>query len=216
MIKAVTWKNLLKKALEIPKTNYFEFPGDSFQIWSQLRRAAVLLLFIETEPDATPRLIFTKRSPFMNAHRGQMSFPGGRFDPSTDKNLVECALRETNEEIGVSPKIVEIMGEYEDIITTSRYWLTPIVGWTTTVPEYRVNPMEVEKVVEIPVQWLWDQKHHVFRLLDFYRDGRTFTTYFFPPYQGEVVWGATASLLLWLFERIEVTMRDRAFNWSSI
>ncbi len=212
MDQASWWKRLLEKALKIPKLNYLEFPGDSTKLWQELKRAAVLVLFVEKEPDESPLLVFTKRSAYMNAHRGQMSFPGGRFDPEIDRDLVACALRETKEEIGISRDAIEIMGEFEDIITTSRYWLTPIVGWTTIVPRYRVNPMEVEKVLEIPVKWLWDRHYYCFRLNDFYREGRTFNTFFFPPYQGEVVWGATASLTLWLFSRMERVLAESSFT----
>ncbi len=209
MKPAIWWKNVIKSALTYPKINYFEFSGESFLSWHHLKRAAVLLLFVEKSPDRPPILIFTKRSELVNSHRGQMSFPGGGFDPAEDSDLVACALREAEEEIGILPEQVEVLGDFEEIITTSQYWLTPIVGWMEIVPKYKINPIEVKRVIEIPVDWLFDQKRNILKLQDFYRNGRTFNTFFFPPYDGEVVWGATASILLRLFHRVERFLKEK-------
>lgn len=149
------------------------------------RPAAVLVPMFDR--DQTPHLILTKRTESLADHPGQVSLPGGSRDPS-DANLRMTALRETHEELGISPDVVEIVGELDDVATyESEFIVTPVVGVLRTAPTPRPNPDEIARVLEVSVADIL--------ALDAALPARPTLRELRYPLDGEEVWGATARIL---------------------
>ena len=137
-------------------------------------------------------LILTKRTEEVNYHKGQISFPGGVRQPE-DKTLGSTALRESWEEIGLDPKDVEILGELDDIVTaTTNYLVSPFVAAIPYPYRFRVNPREVEEIIEVPIAALLDTGS--LREEPELRQGKLVPQYFYH-YKHWVIWGATARIL---------------------
>ena len=136
-------------------------------------------------------LLFTKRTQKVKAHKGQISFPGGAQE--VDETLVDAALRECAEEIGLGTGEVEILGELDDTISlTSNYIISPFVGLIPWPYQFKVNDEEIEELIEVPISALLNSSHqyHETEVID----GEAVTSYSYH-YQGRVIWGATARIL---------------------
>lgn len=155
------------------------------------RLAAVLIPLIELEDQLN--LLFTRRTETVADHRGQVSFPGGSWEPE-DVNLVATALRETWEELGIPVSKIEVLGCLEPRRLVSGFLVTPVIGLVSWPIELKVFLPEVAKVFEIPVDWLADPKNRFLQDLDY--NGVNFQVTYYKPYLGEVLWGATASMTL--------------------
>lgn len=137
-------------------------------------------------------ILFTKRTETVKDHKGQISFPGGAYKKQ-DGTLANTALRECAEEIGLAAEAIELLGELDDTATTtSSYIISPFVGAIPWPYPLKVDPREVEEIVEVPISALLDKDclHQGTDTLD----GQVITTYFYD-YQGKVIWGATARIL---------------------
>ena len=139
------------------------------------------------------QLVFTRRTETVEQHKGQVSFPGGGCD-ALESTPEATALREAWEEIGLRPADVRLLGRLTDLITITSYWVTPVVGVIPWPYPLRLEPAEVERVFTIPLLWLadrdnWDEQ-------PFTPDGRQipFPVIWYHPYDGEVLWGATARI----------------------
>jgi len=156
----------------------------------RLRRAAVLIpLFKKT---GEYHILFTKRTEKVAHHKGQISFPGGQRDKK-DPDLLTTALRETEEEMGIAPKDVQILGELDDFCTASTdFCISPFVGLIPYPYPFRVNPHEIAEVIEAPLRVL--RQENQMRQEIFLRDGEPFPVYFYE-YQDYTIWGATARIL---------------------
>lgn len=97
-------------------------------------------------------VLYTKRSETLNHHRGQISFPGGKWSPE-DRCLRETALREAHEEVGILPDDVEILGELDEVWTPTGFIIRPFVGLLQAPYPYRINPAEIDRLIDIP----WEQ-----------------------------------------------------------
>jgi 8-oxo-dGTP pyrophosphatase MutT (NUDIX family) len=143
-------------------------------------------------------ILFTKRSELVHYHKGEISFPGGGFHPK-DGTLLNTALRESYEEIGLSPSDVQVLGELDDSITKgSDYIITPFVG--SILPEYKfkLNDFETAEIIRIPLAALLEEgcrrEEPVIVL-----DGQKFIPYVYA-YQGHLIIGATARILMQLLD----------------
>lgn len=137
-------------------------------------------------------LVFTKRTETVNYHKGQFSFPGGRPHPE-DKSLLDTALRETWEEIGLSPKDVDILGELDDIATyTTGFIISPFVAAIPFPHEFTANPAEVDEIIEVPLSVLQDKRNLAEEMVDV---GGTPILQYFYHYSDRVIYGATARIL---------------------
>ena len=157
--------------------------------------AAVLLLVVNHPTD--PTVIFTQRTAHLADHAGQISFPGGRCDEG-DCDPEDTALREAEEEIGVTRDRVEILGRLPEYHTSTGYRVTPIVGWAEPPLTYRPDPHEVADVFEVPLAFLLDSGNHRYESAFF--KGRM-RKYWAMPYGERFIWGATAGMLV-TFHRI--------------
>lgn len=157
----------------------------------QPRLAAVLMPIIECDDQIY--LLFTRRTETVADHRGQVSFPGGSWEPG-DINLVNTALRETWEELGIPAEKIEVLGCLEPRRLVSGFLVTPVIGLVSWPIELKVFLPEVAKVFEIPVDWLADPMNHYLQDLEY--NGMNFQVTNYKPYLGEVLWGATASMTL--------------------
>jgi 8-oxo-dGTP pyrophosphatase MutT (NUDIX family) len=155
-----------------------------------LRPASVLIPVIEREAGLT--VLFTRRTEHLQAHAGQISFPGGGAEPS-DASSIETALRETQEEIGLHPRQVEVLGTLEDHPTVTGYLVTPVVGLVSPPFELRLDEFEVAEIFEVPLVFLLDPANH--RRDSMIREGRR-RDFDAVPYGPHYIWGATAAMLL--------------------
>lgn len=154
------------------------------------RRAAVLLPLYETATG--PHLILTKRTDRVPTHKGQISLPGGGFHDA-DGDLRVTALRETEEEIGLHPRDVEVVGALDDTVTAaSAHVVRPFVGFVPYPYPYRLDPFEIERLIHLPLLPLLGGAPFREEIWD--RDGTPHTVYFYD-YAGQTVWGLTARIL---------------------
>lgn len=160
-----------------------------------LKPAAVLLLVVNHP--GNPTVVFTQRTAHLADHAGQISFPGGRCD-AEDDHAERTALREAEEEIGIPPERIEILGRLPEYHTSTGYVVTPVVGWIEPPLAYRPDPHEVADVFEVPLAFLLDAANHRYESA-FYK-GRM-RKYWAMPYGDHFIWGATAGMLV-TFHRI--------------
>ncbi|MFO1394731.1 MAG: CoA pyrophosphatase [Steroidobacteraceae bacterium] len=152
-------------------------------------RAAVLVPIVEQPGGLT--VLLTERASHLKHHAGQISFPGGRIEPS-DRGPWEAALRETEEEIGLPRGHVTHAGWLGDHIVVSGYVVTPAVGFVRPGYELSLDRTEVQSVFEVPLAYALDAANYVARERTF--AGRTFRGHDLP-YEGRNIWGATAVML---------------------
>jgi 8-oxo-dGTP pyrophosphatase MutT (NUDIX family) len=138
-------------------------------------------------------LVFTKRTHTVKHHKGQVSFPGGSFEPA-DGDLLTTALRESREEVGIQPEHVSILGRLDDLSTFSTsFTISPFVGLIPYPYPFHPNPLEVAIVFDVPVSVLADPtvSRRYIRARD---DGATIEDHEFHV-NGHVIWGATARIV---------------------
>jgi 8-oxo-dGTP pyrophosphatase MutT (NUDIX family) len=152
--------------------------------------SAVLVLLLEK--DGQPHVLFTRRSDNVEHHKGEISFPGGTVHPD-DSDLLDTALREGAEEIGLAPDDVTILGGLDDISTVSTgFVITPYVGIIPYPYTFQINEDEVAELVLVPLRALVEE--HCTKALEVTWAEKEITPYDFH-YQGEIIWGATARIL---------------------
>lgn len=134
-------------------------------------------------------LLFTRRADTMNDHSGQVSFPGGHCDPK-DETLEETALREANEEIGLKAKDIQILGRINEVRTVTNFQITPVVGVFPWAYAFTVSTYEVGRVFTMPLNWLANPKNY----WQFQHPKAKHPTIAYQPYDGELLWGATARI----------------------
>ncbi|MDA0986154.1 MAG: CoA pyrophosphatase [Bacteroidetes bacterium] len=150
--------------------------------------SAVLVPIIADGADLS--FLFTKRTSDVEHHKGQISFPGGRLDDK-DLSLEHAALRECEEEIGLSKSKVEIVGMLDDLSVPSGYLITPIVAFINN-QNWIVNKMEVESVFQVSISKFFDQANLKVEKRE--RGGKLIDIYYYYVY-GEPIWGATAHIV---------------------
>jgi len=153
------------------------------------KKAAVLIpLFFKNDE---PNILFTKRTEFVEKHKGQISFPGGMAD-DTDKDLQETALRETWEEMGIRTSDVSVLGKTDNFLTNTNFMVTPYVGHFPYPYNYKVNSDEIDRVIEVPLSHLI--KPEIFEIKPWIRDGIKWNIHYYQ-YNGDTIWGVTGFLL---------------------
>lgn len=162
-----------------------------------LRPAAVLAPIVRRGD--TLSMLLTVRSERMRSHRGQISFPGGGRDPG-DADAIGNALREAQEEIGLDPARVEVVGYLDDYPTLTRYMVTPVVGMIEAVPQWLLDANEVAEVFEVPLAVVLDTRSYERKV--FSREGVN-VPFFELNWERHRIWGATAGMLWDLARKFE-------------
>jgi 8-oxo-dGTP pyrophosphatase MutT (NUDIX family) len=155
-----------------------------------LKPAAVLVPLIERPDELT--VLFTERTAHLAHHAGQVSFPGGHIEPE-DGGPAETALRETEEEIGLDRRHIELIGRLDTYITRTGFVVTPVVGRVRPPFALKPDPDEVAEIFEVPLSFLLDRRNHQRCSAEF--EGRT-RHFWSIPYGGHFIWGATAGMLV--------------------
>lgn len=174
---------IIEKLSRLPAPN----PGSA----DGLREAAVLLPLFERAAGIT--LLLALRTQHLHHHPGQISLPGGIIEAS-DADPVAAALRETHEEVGIPPERVEVIGQMESIPTRTGFRIAPVVGFVASDVQLTLDPFEVERVLEVPLDFLMNEKNYK-------RETRTFDgvgpiSYYALDFQGQIIWGATAQIIV--------------------
>ena len=170
--------------------------GESASLGRGAGTPAAVLVPIIAHPD-TPTLLLTLRARTLADHAGQISFPGGRVDPE-DEDAIATALRETEEEIGLHRRHVEVIGSLPDYFTGTGFQVTPVVALVHPPFELAADDFEVAEIFEVPLTFLMDAANHQRRSAEFPgRPGRR--SFYAMPFRHYFIWGATAAMLRNLF-----------------
>lgn len=156
---------------------------------ARLRAAAVLVPVIDHAAGAT--ILLTRRAETLRNHKGQISFPGGGRDEG-DANLAAAALREAQEEVGLDPALVDLVGYLDDYPVLSGYRITPVVGIVRQAFTPVTDPGEVAETFELPLDQLLAENAFERKILS--RDGVNLP-FMELNYAGHRIWGATAGML---------------------
>jgi 8-oxo-dGTP pyrophosphatase MutT (NUDIX family) len=161
-----------------------------------LRLASVLVGVVDREPGAT--VILTLRSADMPTHAGQIAFPGGRMD-AQDATVIDAALREADEEIGLTPDHVTPIGLLDAYRTRTGYRIVPVLA--VVAPTFTVKPQEreVADVFEVPLEFLMNAGNHQRHSREW--EGRQ-RHFYAMPYGERYIWGVTAGILRAIYERL--------------
>ncbi|QNA88337.1 CoA pyrophosphatase [Massilia sp. Dwa41.01b] len=166
-----------------------------FQPGLKLRRAAVLVPLVARPEGLT--VLLTQRTEHLSSHGGQISFPGGRAE-ELDSSPIETALRETEEEIGLHRRHIEILGVLPEYITASAYRIRPVVALVMPPFDLLADPNEVAEIFEVPLAFLMSGAHHQ-RMSFELPEGAGRRSFYAMPYEKFFIWGATAGMLRNLF-----------------
>lgn len=172
-----------------------------------LTPAAVLFPIVLRE--SAPTVLLTQRTAHLKDHAGQISFPGGRIEPE-DVSECHAALREAEEEIGLASSCVEVVGFLPEYRTSTGFRVTPVVGFVTPPFAVRPDPFEVAEVFEVPLAFLLDPANH--QQHEIHWRGKL-RQYYAMPYGDYFIWGATAGMIMSLFDRLgKEISTDRAIR----
>jgi 8-oxo-dGTP pyrophosphatase MutT (NUDIX family) len=197
----MTLADRLRQALERGAGGTPELlPGDAFDEETSDPTPAAVLVGVVDRP--VPTVLLTERPKTMRKHPGQISFPGGRIDPG-DGGPIAAALREAEEEIGLSPAFVEVIGTTDRYRTVTGFEVTPVVGVVRPGCALRASPDEVADLFEAPLHVLLDPARQEARTVQWRGRERT---YFEINWEGRRIWGATAAMLVNLSRRLELAL----------
>ncbi len=171
-----------------------EFSGDG-GLFANREPAGAAVLVPLVQREAGLNLLLTRRTDHLRDHAGQISFPGGRVEPEDD-GPVATALRETEEEIGLSRQHIEVIGQLPVYSTVTAFQVTPVVGLVEPEFTLKLDDFEVSEAFEVPLAFLMNPAHHRHHRFEFAGTERRFLSM---PWQGEereyFIWGATAAML---------------------
>lgn len=183
-------------------------PKQRIKDHSLVEAAVLLLLFYHRNEHW---ILLNRRTELVEHHRGEISCPGGKRD-AMDENLLQTALRETHEELGVLPADVTILGELDDLQTSSRFRISPFVGILPYPYEFHISELEVAEMLEMPLAALADPANHraEVRLVD----GRLLDAPNYV-YNGNLVYGATARILEQFMGLVEA-LPEKELLWKEL
>jgi 8-oxo-dGTP pyrophosphatase MutT (NUDIX family) len=160
------------------------------------KTAAVLVPVVAREPEVT--VLLTLRTSHLNAHSGQIAFPGGKMEEG-DATPVETAMREAEEEIGVTPALVTPLSLLDLHNTGTGFRIIPVLALVDPAIQPVLHPAEVAEIFEVPLSFLMEEENHKEQLRDW--RGRS-VRFYAMEYEQRFIWGATAAILRNLYERL--------------
>ena len=195
-LPAVARESLAPGAL---RERFLAAPKWEPEVWAERRftnredaRASVLVPIVMRD---RPTVLLTERTTHLSTHSGQVAFPGGKQD-ETDTDEDHTALREAQEEIGLAPAMVEVIGRMPTYTTGTRFIITPVIGLVHPEHELKLNAFEVADAFEVPLDFLMNPAHHRRHALEW---GGHRREWFSIPYMDgtteRFIWGATAAML---------------------
>lgn len=152
---------------------------------------AAVLIGLVNRPEE-PTILLTKRTDHLKDHAGQICFPGGRIE-AEDASVEEAALREAEEEIGLTPSNVDIISRLAPYDTSTGFHVHPVIGWIEPPITLQPDPFEVAEVFELPLSFALDPQNHQRQS---HLRGTRRRSYYVLPYEGRFIWGATAGMLV--------------------
>jgi 8-oxo-dGTP pyrophosphatase MutT (NUDIX family) len=178
------------------RTDFDLNPGFPFPAKPPYRKAAVLVGLIDRGDDFG--VLLTLRPETLSQHAGQVAFPGGRIDPD-DASPLSAALREGQEEVGIDPVSVTVLGQGDPYLTSTGYIVSLFVGRLSADFTPTADPREVAETFETPLSFLMNPANHQ-------RHERSYQghlrAYYAMPHNGRYIWGATAGMIRSLYDRI--------------
>ncbi len=170
-----------KLAAHTPQTHRF----------SDQKSTPAAVLFPLFFKDGQAYLLFTKRTETLEHHKGQIALPGGKWD-KTDAHMLETALRETREEVGIAEKDIEILGQTDQFQSNTYFLITPFVGAFPYPYEFCVSEGEIERLIEVPLLHLLQDD--IFEVKPFKKNGIIWQVHYYY-YKQDTIWGVTGFLL---------------------
>ncbi len=154
-----------------------------------LTRASVLIPLVQSAENLS--MLLTVRTKDVEHHKGQISFPGGAVEPG-DRDVFETALREAEEELGLSPEGVDILGRIDDLTTPTGFVVSAVVGYIASLPDLIPQPEEVSEYFLAPLKFFLDDANCYIR--DYQRENDVVEVWFYE-YEHYTVWGVTAAII---------------------
>ncbi len=171
---------------------------ERLQLNEALHPAAVLIPLLCH--DGEWHLLLTRRTEKLWSHPGQVAFPGGAWEEG-DTNIIQTALRESFEEVSLLPESVTVLGTMPSFGTISHFELTPVVGIISWPQELFLRPEEVARAFIVPLSFLKDPVNHYFQ--DYIYESESHPVLYFKRYDGELIWGITAQVILAFLKILE-------------
>jgi 8-oxo-dGTP pyrophosphatase MutT (NUDIX family) len=165
---------------------------------------AAVLVPLVTHADGLT-MILTQRTEHLNDHAGQISFPGGRIEPGDD-HPAATALRETEEEIGIANDRIEVVGRLGLHDIASGFAVVPVIGFVAPPIIYTLDAFEVAEAFEVPLDFLLDPANRQIGRIEY---GGRMHDYFYFDYNGRMIWGATARMIVDLVETLIPRISDK-------
>lgn len=153
------------------------------------REAAVLMPLTRA---SNPELVLTLRAQNLSTHGGEVAFPGGRRDPE-DYNLIRTALRETHEEVGLEPNLVQVVGPLSELMSRHGVKITPYVGFVPDAIEYQANADEIDSIFSVPLDFFASDPRQTTHRIDYLGNTCYVPSYHFAGYK---IWGLTAVMVV--------------------
>lgn len=181
------------------RQRFLQPPAWAPELWREIQfadrqpaHASVLVPIVMRE---RPTVLLTERTTHLSTHSGQVAFPGGKADP-TDRDVTHTALREAEEEVGLTPDQVEVVGTLPTYTTGTQFIITPVIALVKPGHRLTLNTFEVADAFEVPLEFLMNPAHH--RRHAFEWDGQRREWFSMPYADGpheRFIWGATAGML---------------------
>jgi 8-oxo-dGTP pyrophosphatase MutT (NUDIX family) len=182
--------------------NYFaKYSAPSYTEETHLSQAAVLVPIIDDPHEL--QVLFTERTSHLKNHAGQISFPGGKMEKE-DISLEKTALRETEEEIGLTQEKINILGKLSFVTSSTGFWVQPFVALVTPPLELTLDPHEVAEVFTAPLNFLLNPKHHETHSIT--HKGKLQDVYVIP-FKGKQIWGMTAKILVEMSKKLRAHLK---------
>lgn len=157
---------------------------------NKIKNSAVLILIYPIENELN--ICLTRRSHELKYHPGQISFPGGKCEPY-DKNPLETALRETEEEIGIDTAKLEILGKLSDLyVSVSNFNISPFVAWSAQIPVFKMNTVEVDEIISLPLNTILVDDNKTNKMVITSYGNIEVPCYYIENY---LIWGATSMMI---------------------